>query len=299
MGRYRDNGEGMDVSDVFWQEEKDVLSVFERAAANAHDAHLMGTRGELPMVDFLNRYIPGTMTAATGRIGMPNGDISGPVDIIVSDVRYPMLSQYADGSMIVPLHAVLAAVAVRPVLDLSTLDEVLKQADDVYRLLDVLRGSPENEGSPKAGGLFYQANVTLPELRWFLPNTAGRNEFPDLAVLRLHRDDQVAYPDYGAEIRIGKKTEGRPVMGVSPEQGVLHRFYSDLVGSSYSLLGLRDHDIEAIGDRLSAYREWSCFPFEDFFPTRNRAGGGNGEAGQSDDAGSSGSGYGPEGDWRE
>jgi hypothetical protein len=290
----------VDVSEVFWQEEKNVLSVFDRAAADAHDAHRMGTRGELPIVDFLNRYIPGTIRAVTGRIGMPNGEMSGSVDIIISDVRYPVLSQYADGSAIVPVHAVLAAVAVRPILDRYTLDEVLKQADDVNRLFNVLRGVSKNEGVPKASGVFYQAGARLAELQDLLGTTVKGSEFPVLAILRLHGEDQVTYPDYGGEIRAAKRTEGtsdeakgRSAVAVSPEQGVLHRFYSDLVSSSFSLLGLRDHDIDVIRDRLSAYREWSCFPFEDFFPERSR--GGSGKAGESDGAGSSGAGYGPEG----
>jgi hypothetical protein len=266
-----------EIDAVFLGEEQSVLSHFDRAATSTPGTH-GGLNGEIPIIDFLNRYLPRTMTAVTGRIGTPVCEYSNLVDILVLDCRYPLLSQYADGSALVPLHAVIATVGVRLALDAASLKEVLAQAAQVRKFSDYLQKSEKGDGLPGTYGLFYYAGIGMAGMEGLLKENREGRTCPDLTVLRLHPEDLANCPNYGVTIHERQVTTGslsQPAtqsgISISPQPGSLHEFYSRLVASACSVLNLRDYDPVALHERLSEYKEWSCFSLEELSPADNRS----------------------------
>lgn len=98
---------------IIQQEEKAILLAVDRALSSSSNSQIVGKNGELPILDFLNRYLPPTFKVASGHFITPKGNLSPQLDIMVMDSRYPLLSQNLDGSVLAMLHSIIYAIEVK------------------------------------------------------------------------------------------------------------------------------------------------------------------------------------------
>ena len=119
---------------IIQQEEKSILLAVDKALASTSNSQIIGRNGEVPMINFLNRYLPNTLKAVSGHFITPSGKISSQIDIIIVDSRYPLLSQNEDGSVLVMLHSVLWAIEVKTNLKSSDIAKSWKDAINIIQL---------------------------------------------------------------------------------------------------------------------------------------------------------------------
>jgi len=119
---------------IIQQEEKAILLAVDRALCSSSNSQTIGKNEEIPLLTFLNRYLPPTLKAASGHFITPSGNISSQIDIMVLDSRYPLLAENSDGSVLAMLHSVVEAIEVKT--NLSTKD-VRKSWNDGVKIMEL------------------------------------------------------------------------------------------------------------------------------------------------------------------
>lgn len=100
-------------NEIIEQEEKSILLAVDRALSSSSNSQTIGRNGELPLIDFLNKYLPPTLKAVSGHFLTPNGNISPQIDVMIIDTRYPFLSVNLDGSVLAMLHSVIHTIELK------------------------------------------------------------------------------------------------------------------------------------------------------------------------------------------
>ena len=141
---------------ILREEEKSMLAVVDRAVASTSNAQIIGRNGEIPLRDFLNRYLPYTLRAETGHFLAPNGELSPQIDVMLLDARYPLLAQNEDGSVLAMLHSVVTTLEVKTRL---TTNHIAKMWQDAVRIMSLARQvkgySGDEFGSIQTRGFAY------------------------------------------------------------------------------------------------------------------------------------------------
>ncbi len=106
---------------IIEEEEKTILATVDKALASTQNAQIIGQNGEIPLRQFLKRYLPYTLRAETGHFVTPSGLLSPQIDIMILDARYPLLSENADGSVLAMLHSLIGTVEVKTRISTSNL----------------------------------------------------------------------------------------------------------------------------------------------------------------------------------
>jgi hypothetical protein len=223
----------------FLQEEEFMLQAIGSVFPSDQTSFSTENRGLVPLYDFFCRYLPPMVAPAMGRIGFPNCEVSRPIDILILDSRYPLLSFYPDGLVIAPLHSVLAAIAVIPTLTLATVAELKEGIDYVNSLASPLL---LDDGSMKCAGFVYRSDLKLSEIE----SSEQGQKNSSITIMRFSQENQ------GNESLIGY-VDG----AVSPNP--LDVFYSDLVRDLFRILAIRQYDQDGLQSRLALYKDWPSF----------------------------------------
>jgi hypothetical protein len=226
----------------FFQDEEFMLQAVGSVFPSDKTSFSMENRGLVPLYDFFCRYLPPMVAPAMGRIGFPNCEVSRPIDILILDSRYPLLSFYPDGLVIAPLHSVLAIIAVTPMLTLSTVAELREGINYANSLASPLLS---DDGSMKCAGFAYRSDLKLSEIE----SSGQCQKNSGISIMRLSQEDQ------GTESSIGY-VDG----AVSPNP--LDAFYSELVRDLFRILAIRQYDQDGIQSRLALYKDWPSFSNE-------------------------------------
>ena len=170
-----------------------MIAAINRALASTSNAQIIGRNGEMPLRDFLNRYLPYTLHAATGHFVTPSGRLSPQIDIMLLDPRYPLLSENADGSVLVMLHSVVATIEVKTRLASKDIRKMREDAIKINTLAGEVEGyayNTEGWGMIEPWGFAYGCTNRLNTLedkytREGKPEEAGL----DICLLRSHPKD--------------------------------------------------------------------------------------------------------------
>ncbi|OAH96334.1 hypothetical protein A1353_24115 [Methylomonas methanica] len=259
---------------IIQQEEKAILLAVDRALNSTTNSQIIGRNGEIPLIQFLNRYLPPTLKAASGHFITPSGNLSPQIDIMILDSRYPLLSQNTDGSVLAMLHSLIECVEVKTNL---TSKDVKKSWSDSVSLTKL---ASEIDGY---GGSLFGAIGTKVLAYRCAPRLGGiQNAFErfgkpfesslDIIIIRYPEKDQPLKYETGGELhfepifdtedseKIGVADEFVPILSQSFTP--LSDFYYRLVQLCYYTLDARNFSFGDIGEHFMQYMSWSTIPMK-------------------------------------
>ena len=120
---------------IIEQEEKAILLAVDRALSSSSNSQTIGRNGEIPLLDFLNRYLPSTLKATSGQFVTPNKNMSPQLDIMILDSRYPLLSQNLDNSVLAMSHSVVQIIEVKTNLISQDVEKIWQDSRTITGLL--------------------------------------------------------------------------------------------------------------------------------------------------------------------
>jgi hypothetical protein len=263
-----------DPNPIYREEEFRILSAKEQSVASGNP-QIIGRNGEVPVIDFLRRYLPNAFRVETGFFVTPEGELSPQIDILVLDSRYPLLSHNADGSVIAMLHAVVHVIEVKTTVGKREIRAVLQAAERIFGLSSSVFPRTLN-GAIGVVALGYGASLRLDSVeRHFFGGGRGVREC-DLVLLRVSPSEAGAdgavlgaelhwepdYPDFPKHAIPARWAE-TPVRAWVETTRFTHAPLSDLyyhlVQSSYYALSARHFDFGEIGQHMMAYMSWGTY----------------------------------------
>lgn len=267
------------------QEEKSILLAVDRALASSSNSQVIGRNGELPLLDFLNRYLPTTFRAVSGHFMTPNGNISPQIDVMVIDSRYPLLAENLDGSVLAMLHSLIQTIEVKTNLTASDIAKISKDTKKIRELInevDAFSGD-NNFSAPITKVFAYRIKNKLETIEHSFREYCEPTAFHyDLIILRLPEQD-FRNKEIGCELHyeqlsrddISKMKEQYEVseehfkdgffFGTRASYTPLSDTYYSLVQDGYYMLGNRDFGFDELGEHIMDYMNWSTALWDDIY----------------------------------
>lgn len=270
---------------VIEQEEKSILLAIDRALSSSSNSQTIGRNGELPFLDFLNRYLPPTFRAVSGHFITPNGNISPQIDVMVLDSRYPLLAENIDGSVLAMLHSVVQTVEVKTNMTSTDLNKIASDTKKIRLLMnevDIFDGV-ESFCSPITMVLAYRIKNKLETIEQSFQKYCEPDEFHfDLTVLRLSEKgfkpkavgcelhfEPVSTEDF-SELKekydiSDNLFKGQFLFGTRASYTPLSDVYYSLVQNGYYILGERNFAFNDIGGHIMDYMSWSTASWSELY----------------------------------
>ncbi len=261
---------------IILQEEKYILLSVDRALSSSSNSQIIGRNGEVPLIDFLTRYLPSTLKAVTGHFITPSGKISPQLDIIIVDSRYPFLSENEDKSVLVMLHSVIWTVEVKTNLRSNDIKQTWKNSIEIMNLAKEIEfyGDIEKISSISTNLIAYRCAQKLDTIqdayeKYGQPLMAGL----DLYLMRFPQKEMPKDIEVGGLLHFEPpyedENETGPIDGYWPCFGASHTplsdFYYRLVQDCYYTLGNRDFSFNEIGAHFMNYMSWSTMSWDSFY----------------------------------
>lgn len=268
---------------VIEQEEKSILLAVDRALSSSSNSQTIGRNGELPLLDFLNRYLPPTFKAVSGHFITPNGNISPQIDIMVLDSRYPLLAENLDGSVLAMLHSVIQTIEVKTNL---TSTDIKKISNDTHKIRELMNEvdvfNKQSFSSPITKVFAYRIKNKLETIEHSFKENCEPGAFNySLTILRLSERDIkkevgcALYYQWVSKENITELTEKYEVpecnfkddflFGTIPSYTPLSDIYYSLVQDGYYMLGDRNFGFDDIGEHIMSYMSWSTASWSDIY----------------------------------
>lgn len=238
-----------------------MLLAVDQASESGENSQSIGRNGEIPLRNFLNRYLPYTLRAETGHFVTPAGMLSPQIDIMILDARYPLLSRNTDGSILAMLHSVISAVEVKCNVRTSDFPKMWKDSEHIMAFA---REAYEDFGwqSVAAVAFAYRSRNRLKTLSdKFFDVGMNSQGYLDLYLMTLPEKDQESGTDAGVFLHFeaGSRQEHveRLLPMIVPMHTVLSDFYYHVIQDSYYTLASRGQDFSSIGQQIMDYMSLS------------------------------------------
>ncbi|WP_417877144.1 DUF6602 domain-containing protein [Vibrio sp.] len=270
---------------VIEQEEKSILLAVDRALASSSNSQTVGRNGELPLLEFFNRYLPPTFRAVSGHFITPDGNISPQLDIMILDTRFPLLAENLDGSVLAMLHAVVETIEVKTNLTSSDLKKISSDNRKIRDLMSQVDEFKELHSwkAPITTVVAYRIKNKIDTIEnAFIRNCEPERYHFDLSVLRFS-DKGMNTSEVGCELHFEptdesdnqslKENYGIPDTAFKsdfmftnrPSYTPLSDIYYRLVQNGYYILGSRDYGFDDIGVFIMEYMSWSTASWDDLY----------------------------------
>jgi len=269
-------------NEIIQQEEKAILLAVDRALSSSSNSQTVGKNGELPILDFLGRYLPPTFKVASGHFITPKGNLSPQIDIMVMDSRYPLLSQNIDGSVLAMLHSIIYTIEVKTNITSIDVKKICDNTKKIQLLFNEVDQFVSDDGwaAPRINSIAYRCRNKLETIEnSFKEHSDPERYFSDMTILRFSRNDGVKIKDSGCELHFEPiedpismqeeydipETEfkGDYLFGTRASYTPLSDFYYHLVQNGYYILGDRDFSFNDLGRHVMEYMSWSTASWGD------------------------------------
>lgn len=252
---------------IIQSEEEMILATVDKALESSSNSQVIGRNGEIPLLNFLNRYLPFTLRAVTGHFMPPSGRLSPQIDIMIVDGRYPLLAENTDGTVLAMLHSVIQTIEVKTRITTRDIEKMWVASLDIKSLADEVIGyGGDALGCVYTNAIAYRSASGLkslekkyceicdPYVSWF-----------EISLLRLPNDERKLGFNFRFEAMVdedeNESYEGSecfywPNYSFTPLSDIYYR----LVQDSYYTLAWRNHQFEDIGRHIMNYMNWSTAP---------------------------------------
>jgi len=252
-------------NEIIQTEEKSMLALIDRAIASKSNPQTIGRSGEIPLMSFLDRHFPNTLSVKSGNFVTPNGDLSPQIDILVLDSRYPLLSENSDGSVIAMLHSVISCIEIKTNIKNKDLQGIWKTSKTVRSLANVVFNDPKGFGNVDYMCFSYRCGQRLDSFtnKYFeiFSNIEG---YTDLYLLHLPEKDLIESKRSGALFHFEPDVENEESVNnpeymplFIPQHTPLSDFYYSLIQNSYYCLDYRGYGVGDIAQHFQDYMSWS------------------------------------------
>lgn len=270
---------------VIEQEEKSILLAVDRALSSSSNSQTIGRNGELPLLEFLNRYLPPTFKAVSGHFLSPKGNISPQIDVMIIDSRYPLLAENSDGSVLAMLHSVIQTIEVKTNMTSTDLRKIASDTEKIRTLMNevAIFVGQESFSAPTTMVLAYRIKNKLETIEQSFCQYSQPDKFHfDLTILRLSEAD-LEQQNVGCELHYEPVHEsdtselkekydvqdeyikGNYIFGTRASYTPLSDVYYSLVQSGYYTLGSRDFSFNDIGEHVMDYMSWSTARWNELY----------------------------------
>ncbi|MCB0482808.1 MAG: hypothetical protein KDC83_15370 [Flavobacteriales bacterium] len=263
---------------IILQEEKAILLAVDRALASTSNSATVGRNGEIPLLQFLNRYLPQTLRAVSGHFVPPSGILSPQIDVLILDSRYPLLAENADGTVLAMLHSVICAIEVKTRLTTRDIKLAWKNSNKILELASEVEnyGNVENWKAIWTDVVAYRCAQRLDTLEnKYIEVGEPQKGGLDIYILRFQEKDQPSSIEIGGEFHFEppsddeEANESEMVQGFWPTCRAsftpLSDFYYHLIQNAYYTLGTRDYSFDQIGEHFLHYMSWSTGSWDDLY----------------------------------
>ncbi len=259
------------VEPIFKEEEKAILLSVDKAKASSNNSQVIGRNGEIPILLFLNNYLPPTLKAVSGHFITPDSVKSPQIDVIIIDTRYPLLGYNSDGTVLVMAHSVVRIIEIKTNLKPKDLKKTSSIFFNIRDLIDtVWSGERYGWGKPILELLAYRLAVkeATIEKAYFEACDPTYNHF-DVKILRTNNEDESGlelhfqptshWTDFSDEAKelLSEEMRGEYLISSCSKRTELSDFYYELIQDSYYALDHRGYSLQDIGEHFMKYLKWT------------------------------------------
>lgn len=252
---------------IFKQEEKAILLSVEKAKASSNNSQTIGRNGEIPMITFLNNYLPPTLKAVSGHFMSQNSIKSPQIDIMILDARYPLIGYNTDGTVLAMAHSVLYVIEIKTNCRKNDISKTSQNFEKIRILIDDIWDDEKLEWKkPIFLLLAYKIapKITTIEEAYFDYCDPLNNHF-DISILRTFDNNDVGNlihfePTDFENTSIDKVryiNKNNHLLMSIPERTPLSDLYYSLIQSCYCILGYRNYSFGDISEHFNEYLNWS------------------------------------------
>ncbi|WP_308993999.1 DUF6602 domain-containing protein [Mariniflexile litorale] len=252
---------------IFKEEEKAILLSVDKAKASSNNSQVIGRNGELPLLTFLNNYLPPNLKAVSGHFLTPESIKSPQIDIIIIDSRYPLLGYNDDGTVLVMAHSVLRIIEIKTNLTTKDLKKTAIIFSKTKPLFNTIwKRDQSGFDKPVFELLAYRLTVkerTI-ENSYFENCNPADNHF-DVSILRSEE-----LQDYGIQLHFEPTSQWNEFKEVTKDilkdkflltcfkqRTPLADFYYQLIQDSYYTIHHRNYSLKDIGEHFMEYLNWT------------------------------------------
>lgn len=254
---------------IFKEEEKVILSAVDKAIASSKNSQTIGRNGEIPLITFLNNYLPTTLKAVSGHFVTPDKLRSPQIDILILDSRYPLLGYNADGTVLAMGHAVLKIIEIKTNL---TKKDLIKTESNFSKIRELLSKIWPCEmgiwSSPEFILVTYRISTKLTTIEdaYFSTCLPLTNHF-DISIIRNDSKNDlgslVHFEPLGESLnsKLYKEYESvikdNHILTCIQKRTPLADLYYNIIQNSYYRLDERGYSLGDIGAHFMEYLEWT------------------------------------------
>jgi len=271
------------INPIMQQEEKAILLSVDRAKSSSNNSQTLGRNGEIPLIDFLNRYLPSTLKAASGHFITKNGALSPQIDVLILDSRYPLLSQNPDNSVLAMAHSVIDAIEIKTNITTNDIKKISANSKLIMEILaeEEIIGCYPKWGTVMTSAIAYQCAQRLNTLeKTYIESSAPKLSNTDITILRYPAKDLESRSGVGGTLHFEQlDKENVPLVSVNNRDKYIKHdclfmsisshtplsdFYYNLVQNAYYTLGDRNFTFHDIGNDFNNYMTWATAKWQDF-----------------------------------
>lgn len=254
---------------IFKEEEKVILSAVDKAIASSKNSQTIGRNGEIPLITFLNNYLPTPLRAVSGHFLTPDKERSPQIDILILDSRYPLLGYNADGTVLAMGHSVLNIIEVKTNLTKRDLIKTESNFSKIRELLGkIWPGEMGNWSSPELILVAYRISTKLTTIEdaYFSTCLPLINHFDIFIMRNDSKSDSGSLVHFEPlERALSSKfreeyqsvIKDNHILTCIQESTPLADFYYTLIQNSYYRLDERGYSLGDIGSHFMDYLEWT------------------------------------------
>jgi len=238
------------VNRVMLEEENSIISSVNKALSSSMNSAIIGRNGEIPLKDFLIKYLPKCFMVESGHFIDTKSNISPQIDIMILDSRFPVLVRNSDDSVLAMGHSVICCISVKSKVIKREIKEIIEWAEKINSFSNSLY--PRGWKEITLESIAYIADSSTEKIKENFFELSKKTREIDLTVLRKNTKEQKTDSIEGFHMWWENLKSEEIISTASP----LSDFLFGLIQNSYYTLDARNLNYKKIGEIIMGYLTW-------------------------------------------